>query len=43
VRRSRKEPRLPPPMKASEKGIFGGERTKRISEGVKVFYGILSI
>ena len=30
VRRRRKEPRLPPPMKYGEERLFGGERTERI-------------
>jgi hypothetical protein len=31
VRRKRREPRLPPPMKADGGGLFGGERIGRIS------------
>ena len=30
--RRRKEPRLPPPMKAGGEELFGGERTERINK-----------
>jgi hypothetical protein len=43
VRRRRKELRLPPPMKSGEEGLFGGERTERIEEGVNCFNILLLV
>jgi hypothetical protein len=37
-KRRRREPRLPPPMKAGEGSLFRGERTERIPEAQKRWY-----